>query len=66
MVELSKKLVLTNLFIDINEGRSKVLRLIVGLLIALFALALQLQFEPYRAPLLLPLELPRTHQLSGA
>ena len=48
MVELLKKLVLTNfmLFISFDSGGSdKFLRLLVGLLIALLSLALRLQTQ---------------------
>ena len=51
MVELVQKLVLTNflLFVNFQEGGSnKLLRLFIGLLIALFGLTVQLVAQPFR------------------
>jgi hypothetical protein len=51
MVELVQKLVLTNflLFVNFEEGGSnKLLRLFIGLLIALFGLTVQLIAQPFR------------------
>ena len=51
MVELVQKLVLTNflLFVNLGEdGGNKLLRLFIGLLIALFGLTLQLILQPFR------------------
>ena len=49
LVELVKKLVLTNvlLFIDLESGSTKFLRLITGLLIAFLGITLQLIAQPY-------------------
>ena len=50
LVELAKKLALTNfvLFIDLSSGSDKLIRLLVGLLVALLALTLQLQTQPFK------------------
>jgi hypothetical protein len=51
MVELVQKLVLTNFLILVNlgeDGGNKLLRLFIGLLIALFGLTLQLILQPFR------------------
>ena len=50
LVELTKKLALTNfvLFINFGSGSDKLLRLLVGLLVALLALTLQLQTQPFK------------------
>ena len=51
MVELVQKLVLTNFLIFVNfdeSGSNKLLRLFIGLLIALFGLTVQLIAQPFR------------------
>ena len=51
MVELVQKLVLTNflLFVNFdNSGSNKLLRLFIGLLVALFGLTVQLAAQPFR------------------
>ena len=51
MVELGQKLVLTNFLLLVNlgeDGGNKLLRLFIGLLIALFGLTLQLILQPFR------------------
>ena len=51
MAELSQKLVLTNFLLLVNLGEGgghKLLRLFIGLLIALFGLTLQLILQPFR------------------
>ena len=52
MVVIVQKLVLTNvvLFINISGGSDQILRLIVGLLVALLGLTLQLLTQPFRKP----------------
>ena len=50
MIVLGQKLVLTNvlLFVNISDGNDKVLRLILGLLIALLGLTVQFITQPFR------------------
>lgn len=50
IVETYKKLILTNavLFIDIENGSTKLLRLVVGLIVSLFGLVLQLSARPLK------------------
>ena len=52
MVVIVQKLVLTNvvLFFNISGGSDQILRLIVGLLVALLGLTLQLLTQPFRKP----------------
>ena len=50
MIELTKKLVLTNIAILINfgeGGRDKLLRLVAGMLIAMIGLTVQFIAQPY-------------------
>merc|ERR1719181_2710936 len=51
MVELVQKLVLTNFLLFVNfekDGSNKLLRLFIGLLIAIFGLTVQLSAQPFR------------------